>query len=525
MKLMMRLGILAGFLLTVLLPSNSSVNAQTDPHSIWEQLLKANGEGDFPPQLVVKPLGVKGPAFYSNRTVFLEANLPAILDSAFGDQAESALSYVLAHELAHHNCDHICSHFVRRGMKGTETSQLLRDGDQQRADSRKHESEADLLAGLYGHIAGFRPLDVADSTLHHIYDRYGLPDSIPGYPSLGERQVIANNARNQLDQVALAYDMAWITCALGLYEPAADLLETILIETKYNAPEIYELLALSKFLNAVDLLSEDHPGLAQWSWPIQLSHETNARSTSRSVSPEKWAEVNALLTEAKKWARRGLDLQSPKSKDEGLIKSIQFLLDWANSPETHLKEASKGNGTDDVSTNHQALSLWLSNPSKNTKKALKLLAENQHPSSVLNSIAIRNTTPSIGQKAKISCDKLKTRQQTHIMLMSNVVKEQVLLGKTLMFSREKTEGGYDIQFGRKIDAPRVLLWNEPMNHPFCWGFETGITTMNQVMAAFSELPLRQLTLKQGSFVSFPTEKLAFQFGPNGTLSSIAWRSK
>jgi len=507
------------------MPWDCAVHAQPDPYAIWDQLLKVNGEGDFPPQLKVQSLGTKGPAFYSKRTVYLEADLPAALDSAFGQQAESALSYVLAHELAHHNCDHICSHFVRRGMKGTETSQLLRDADQQRADSRKHESEADLLAGLYGHIAGFRPLDVADSTLRFLYNRYHLPDSIPGYPSLGERQTIADNARNQLDQVAIAYDMAWTTCALGLYDAAADILETILIETKYKAPEIFELLALSKFLKAVDLLSEDHPRLAQWSWPIRLSHESNARSTSRSVSPEKWAEIIELLSEAEKWARRGLNLQSPQSKDEGLIKSIQFILSWANSPETHLKEASKGNGTDDISTNHQALSLWLSNPNKKSKKALKLLAENQHTSSALNSVAIRNTTPSIGQEAKISCDKLKTRQQTHIMLMSNVVKEQVLLGKTLMFSREKTEGGYDIQFGRKVDAPCVLLWNEPINHPFCWGFETGVTTMNQVMAAFTDLPFRQLSLKQGAFVSYPRDKMAFQFDPSGTLTSIAWRSK
>jgi len=63
-----------------------------------------------------------------------------------------------------------------------------------------------------------------------------------------------------------------------------------------------------------------------------------------------------------------------------------------------------------------------------------------------------------------------------------------------------------------------------LSHPFCWGFETGKTTLDDVMAAFPDLPYRQLTLEQGSFVSFPTEKLAFQFGQDGTLSSIAWKS-
>ena len=93
-----------------------------------------------------------------------------------------------------------------------------------------------------------------------------------------------------------------------------------------------------------------------------------------------------------------------------------------------------------------------------------------------------------------------------------------------MFSREKTEGGYDIQFGRQILAPRLLLWNEPMTHPFCWGFETGTTTLRDIMEVFPNLPFRHLALKQGSFVSFPSEKLAFQFGIDGTLLSIAWKS-
>ena len=521
----LRLSILTSSVWLLLLPWDCAVHAQPDPYAVWDQLLKVNGEGDFPPQLKVQSLGTKGPAFYSKRTVYLEADLPAALDSAFGHQAESALSYVLAHELAHHNCDHICSHFVRRGMKGTETSQLLRDADQQRADSRKHESEADLLAGLYGHIAGFRPLDVADSTLHFLYDRYHLPDSIPGYPSLGERQTIADNARTQLDQVALAYDMAWTTCALGMYGASAFLTESILIETKYNAPEIYELLALAKFLEAVDFLSEDYPQLAMWGWPIALSHETNAKSTTRSAYTARWNQITPLLLEAEKWARKGLELHSPESQDEGLLKSIQFLIAWAQAPDTFLKQASKQKATHDISSNHRALALWLTNPSKNQKKALQVLTNNQHPTSQLNSKLIRNDFQGGLAPKKEECDKLKVKQQTHLLMMSNIVKEQVLLGKTLMFSREKTEDGYDIQFGRKMGTKRVLIWNEPFDNPFCWGFETNVTTLSEVMSAFAGLPFRQLTLKQGSFVSFPIEKLALQFGPDKTLSSISWKSR
>lgn len=521
----LRLSILTSSIWLLLLPWDCAVYAQSDPHAIWDQLLKVNGEGDFPPQLKVQSLGTKGPAFYSKRTVYLEADLPAVLDSAFGDQAESALSYVLAHELAHHNCDHICSHFVRRGMKGTETSQLMRDADQQRADSRKHESEADLLAGLYGHIAGFRPLDVADSTLQFLYDRYHLPDSIPGYPSLEERQTIADNARTQLDQVALAYDMAWITCALGMYGASAFLTESILIETKYNAPEIYELLALAKFLEAVEFLSEDYPKLAMWGWPIALSHETNAKSTKRGASNEKWDIIKDFLADAEKWARKGVELHSPGTQDEGLLKSIQFLIAWAQAPDSFLKHASKQKATDDISSNHRALAMWLANPRKNQKKALQVLTNNQHPTSQLNSTLIRGDFQGDTTVGYAECDKLKTKQQTHLLMMSNIVKEQVLLGKSLMFSQEKIEGGFDIQFGRKILAPRVLMWNEPLDHTFCWGFETNLTTRNEVMTAFSGLPFRQLALQQGSFVSFPTEKLAFQFGPDNTLSSISWKSR
>lgn len=514
----------SGWLLLACFFVTITARAQPDPEAIWTQLLKTNGKGDFPPELKVQDLGTRGPAIYSKGTVYLEACLPAALDSALGDQAESALSYVLAHELAHHNRDHICSHFIRRGIKGTETESLMKEADQRKAQSRLHESEADLLAGLYGHIAGYRPLDAADTTLAFIYRLYDLPDSIPGYPSLGERRTIADNARSQLDQVALAYDMAWITCALGMHDVSAHLSETILKAVKYNAPEIYELLATAMFLEALEFLAEEHPSLVLWGWPIRLNHETNARSTTRGASQEKWDVIKEYLTEAEKWAQRGSVLKPTEARDEGLLKSIQFMTQWSEAPENHLKAASKVKPTSDIESNLTALALWLDGKGKDTKKATQLLEKNGHPSSRLNLRLVETGPPKSDSIIEVQCNKLKAEQQEHLLFRPNSAKDRVMLGKTLVFSREKTDDGWDIQFGRGVLAPRILTWSAPFNTPFCWDFQAGTTTLDEVLAAFEGSAFRQLTLEQGSFIGFPVEKLAFQFGPNGTLTSISWKS-
>lgn len=503
---------------------SSFAQAQSDPEAIWNQLLKANGKGVFPPELVVKPLGNRGPAFYSQSTVYLEESLAAALDSAFGKQGESALTYVLAHELAHHNCDHICSHFVRRGLKGTEAERLSKEPEQRRIESVQDETEADRLAGIYGHIAGFRPLDVADSTLSLLYSLYDLPDSIPGYPTLEDRRTIAKNNRNQFDHVTLVYDMAWTTCALGLYDESASLTRSIITEAKYKAPEIYELFALANFLQAVDLIAKSYPRISTWGWPITLSHETNAKGISRSLAPDDWSQVITRLKDAEQKAQEGLSIQSPETQDEGLLKSIQFLIAWAQAPDSFLKQAAKQKASDDISSNHQALALWLSNPNKNQKKALQILSNNQHPTSSLNAELIRGQYSTMRPVEHAECDKLKVKQNTYNLMKSNMTKERVLLGKSLMFSLDKTDGGYDIQLGRSIHSTRILIWTEPMTAPFCWGFETGVTSRDEVFDAFADLPFRHLALQQGSFVSFPSERLTFQFGPDGTLSFIAWKS-
>ena len=109
-----------------------------------------------------------------------------------GERAEDALSYVLAHELAHHESELTCVRiFAKKVSATTDWADERSTKEQAIANPKRIETEADTYAGLYGHIAGYRPLDVAEETLDKIYEAYDIPDSLPGYPTLDERKVMA----------------------------------------------------------------------------------------------------------------------------------------------------------------------------------------------------------------------------------------------------------------------------------------------------------------------------------------------
>ena len=241
----------------------SVVSQKEKTSSLMDNLLERVGSDDNLNWITTNNPS-KGPAYYSRRTIYIHEGLTEVLA---GERSEDALSYVLAHELAHHERNHLCSHFAKKVSAATDWADEGSTKEQAIANSKRIETEADTYAGLYGHIAGYRPLDVAEETLDKIYEAYDIPDSLPGYPTLDERKVMAARSREEFNQVAKAYDAAWIALATGEYAAASHLLTTIIVDAEYESPEMHGLLALAQFLDAVKSLN--NPKLTQWSWPFK----------------------------------------------------------------------------------------------------------------------------------------------------------------------------------------------------------------------------------------------------------------
>ena len=86
-------------------------------------------------------------------------------------------------------------YFAKKVSATTDWADERSTKEQAIANSKRIETEGHH-AGLYGHTAGYRPLDVAEETLDKIYEAYDIPDSLPGYPTLTNGRSRTGRERN-----------------------------------------------------------------------------------------------------------------------------------------------------------------------------------------------------------------------------------------------------------------------------------------------------------------------------------------
>ena len=134
--------------------------------------------------------------------------------------------------------NHLCSHFAKKVSATTDWADERSTKEQAIANSKRIETR---YLSFMDTLLAIRPLDVAEETLDKIYEAYDIPDSLPGYPTLDERKVMAARSREEFNQVAKAYDAAWIALATGEYAAASHLLTTIIVDAEYESPEMHGL--------------------------------------------------------------------------------------------------------------------------------------------------------------------------------------------------------------------------------------------------------------------------------------------
>lgn len=503
---------------------------------VFTKLVAALGLESLP-ELQITNSKARGPASYSKRTIYIHDGLMEVLS---GERVEDAMSYVLAHELAHHERNHLCSHFAKKVSATTDWAEERSTKEQAIANSKRIETEADTYAGLYGHIAGCRPLDVAEETLDRIYEAYDIPDSLPGYPTLDERKVIAARSREEFNQVAKAYDAAWIALATGEYAAASHLLTTIIVDAEYESPEMHGLLALAQFLDAVKSLS--NPKLSQWSWPIQMQRDTNSRTRGMSRDEKEFLldVLSSALNHAEKAnklnaGKGALELEEKGREETGLEASIAWLKKWItfDGHEDRYDKlmdiiASKkeineiGFWSKSIVVNLEALTLWMA---EKDKKAMKLLSSSG-PSAVneFNVLAIQETWSGDGYQKLEDCESIQKLEQEAIPRFSfgsaSAEERVVVGGKKVLTIRTPRDGVVDLELKQGMSELKFVMLTPAALEAFCWGIEPSMS-LEEFKGLFSDQRKTLIELDLGSILCLPNEHLAFQFNATGALSFIA----
>ena len=318
----MRYIILLSSLVSFFIESNAQDSRFSDAQQVWSDLVKTSGiKYDFEPELRVVD-SETNPAYYSNGIIHIEEKLLKLLNDSLGGRNSDGLAYVLSHELAHHNRQHVWNHFAKTAVRNTDA----RLYENRLSISIENESVADLDAGMNSHIAGYSSLDVSSRILDLIYSSYDLPDSIPGYPTLGDRKAIQEKRLEQFKDLSVFYDVALMALQIGDVDYAIKALKNVL-RSGYKSYEVYELLAYSYFMRAKSALP--FKNLEMWAFPIKLAdNRILSGSTRGGIIDVQWPELIADLNESKRI------LSLAKSRTTGvanveLEKSINTLLECA----------------------------------------------------------------------------------------------------------------------------------------------------------------------------------------------------
>ena len=218
------------------------------------------------------------PAYMSGESITIENKLINLFcqDENFEDK----ISFVIAHELAHYYLQH--GWMVNTGLSYANTvGKSLKYKSFSAEEIKEVESQADIYAGFYGMISGYKTLDYAKETITKIYDAYSLPKELKKYPTFEERLKIIEDKIDQANNLNTIFTIATVLLKLNKYDTSKEFFDAILSE-KFNSREIYNNLGLSFLMYGISISS---PEISNLQFPVFIDFESRAKvKKSRSAS-------------------------------------------------------------------------------------------------------------------------------------------------------------------------------------------------------------------------------------------------
>ena len=251
MKLLLFLILIIPLLSTAQVSNESEVICR----EIYTDIISAIGNNSpIPPRFVFDKTGTGKVAYIRNNKIYFEKKAFDAL-SALGDQQKDGVAFIMAHELAHHYLRHAWMRKVGYAYSSNEIGEFLKEQGGSVEQRLIEETQADLYAGFFAHMAGYKALPVAAKTLDIIYEAYYLDTNIIGYPSLYDRKSIAEGKMKELSELALIFNIANLALVTGNYI-ASNACYDYILNQEFTSREIYNNLGLSKLYEAVSLLGE-----------------------------------------------------------------------------------------------------------------------------------------------------------------------------------------------------------------------------------------------------------------------------
>ena len=276
-------------------------NCENKVQEVFNNIILSIGNNSIPEPELIFSSEERSAAYMSEESITIEYKLINLF--CVEDNFEDKIAFILSHELAHYYLQH--GWMLNTGLSYASTvGKSLKYKSYDLEEIKEAESQADIYAGFYGKIAGYKTLQFAEYTLNSVYESYNLPRSLKKYPSYDERVKIINDKKDQANNLATVFEIGNILIKLEKYDLAIDAFRVILA-SKFNSREIYNNLGLSYLMYGISI-SEDK--LSKLIYPVYIDFQTRATvSKTRSTlndSPEK------MILKAKNYFERSINLDS-----------------------------------------------------------------------------------------------------------------------------------------------------------------------------------------------------------------------
>lgn len=251
---------------------------------------------------------------------------------SFGKDSLNALAALLAHEITHYYERHDWNRNFAQRNEQLKTAQELKELE----EGLKIETQADYLGGFLAFSAGYEVYGIMPKLLPKIYDIYGLPPEIEGYPNLSDRIKMAENASELLKKLLDVFETANYLILLEAYEDARSYYQFILRD--YQSREIYNNLGVCTALEALKHFDTKE---IPYGLPLELDATTRLNAAVRTPDPNRIKKRLALLKEALDFFERAAKLD--KNYPTAFINKacVHFLLEEKEEATFYANKAKK----------------------------------------------------------------------------------------------------------------------------------------------------------------------------------------
>lgn len=245
---------------------------------IYRTLARAAGDSRQPPFLEIRSEAERSRGENGRRVAWYDPGSNRIgidekvlqLCAAMGSRrSEACVALFLGHELAHFYKDHRWGADFGSRFAGLGVARRIQERDATPEQVLAYETQADEAGGIYGYVAGYDTLGVAEQALASVYYAYGLGAQLQGYPTLPDRQKIARKSAENLTRLLPLFEAGNLLFILGEYEEAGRAFDRV--ATDFPSREILNNAAVARAVEAASLFPKEQQATA---YPWSLDGET-----------------------------------------------------------------------------------------------------------------------------------------------------------------------------------------------------------------------------------------------------------